>query len=406
MVFMRRLVHFTQGSVTVVIRGSAGYYAWVGLLGILIAMGVAAYGEQLTNGLIVSNMRDQVSWGFYIGNFAFLVGVAAAAVVLVVPAYVYNWGPIRDIVLYGELLSVAAIIMCMLFVTVDVGRPQLLWHLMPFVGTPNFPHSLLTWDILVLNIYFLINWFIVTYILFMAFTGRKYNPKVILPVIFLSIPFAIGIHTVTAFLFMSLKSRAFWHTAILAPRFIAGAFSSGPALIVLVFLVLRRGGRISISNTAIFKIGELLAYAMAVNLFFVGSEAFVEFYSRTAHSVHADYQWFGVHGTSGIAAYTWFALVCNSLAFVIFVMPALRNRLGILALGCVLAFSGVFIEKGMGLLLPGMTPGVLGDVYVYSPSMVEIGVGVGIWAIGALLFTLMAKVASAITSGELREQQA
>ncbi|MBW2295103.1 MAG: polysulfide reductase NrfD, partial [Deltaproteobacteria bacterium] len=281
MVFMRRLIHFTQGSVTVVIRGSAGYYAWVGLLGILIAMGVAAYGEQLTNGLIVSNMRDQVSWGFYIGNFAFLVGVAAAAVVLVVPAYVYNWGPIRDIVLYGELLSVAAIIMCMLFVTVDVGRPQLLWHLMPFVGTPNFPHSLLTWDILVLNIYFLINWFIVTYILFMAFTGRKYNPKVILPVIFLSIPFAIGIHTVTAFLFMSLKSRAFWHTAILAPRFIAGAFSSGPALIVLVFLVLRRGGRISISNTAIFKIGELLAYAMAVNLFFVGSEAFVEFYSRT-----------------------------------------------------------------------------------------------------------------------------
>ena len=406
MVFMRRLIHFTQGSVTVVIRGSAGYYAWVGLLGILIAMGLAAYGEQLTNGLILSNMRDQVSWGFYIGNFAFLVGVAAAAVVLVVPAYVYNWGPIRDIVLYGELLSVAAIIMCMLFVTVDVGRPQLLWHLMPFVGTPNFPHSLLTWDILVLNIYFLINWFIVTYILFMAFTGRKYNPKVVLPIIFLSIPFAIGIHTVTAFLFMSLKSRAFWHTAILAPRFIAGAFSSGPALIVLVFLVLRRGGRISISDTALFKIGELLAYAMAVNLFFVGSEVFVEFYSRTAHTIHADYQWFGVHGTSGIAAYTWFALICNSLAFVIFVMPALRNRLGILALGCVLAFSGVFIEKGMGLLLPGMTPGVLGDVYVYSPSMVEIGVGVGIWSIGALLFTLMAKVASAITSGELREQEA
>ncbi|MBW2294207.1 MAG: polysulfide reductase, partial [Deltaproteobacteria bacterium] len=163
---------------------------------------------------------------------------------------------------------------------------------------------------------------------------------------------------------------------------------------------------ISISNTAIFKIGELLAYAMAVNLFFVGSEAFVEFYSRTAHTVHADYQWFGVHGTSGIAMYSWFALICNSLAFVIFVVPALRNRLGILALGCVFAFSGVFIEKGMGLLLPGMTPGVLGDVYVYSPSMIEIGVGVGIWAVGALLFTLMAKVASAITSGELREQQA
>jgi len=403
---MRRFIHFITGSVGVVIRGSTGYYAWLGLLGILIAAGLAAYGTQLANGLITSNMRDQVSWGFYIGNFAFLVGVAAAAVVLVVPAYVYNWGPIREVVLFGEILSVAAIVMCMLFVTVDLGRPEYVWHLLPFVGTPNFPHSLLTWDILVLNLYFLINWFIVTYILFMAFTGKRYNPRVVLPVIFLSIPFAIGIHTVTAFLFMGLSSRAFWHTAILAPRFIAGAFCSGPALIFLTFRLLRRFGRISISDTALFKIGELLAFAMVVNLFLLGSEVFSEFYARTAHSVHAEFQWFGIGATNDLAIYTWTALACNTLACVIFVVPALRNRLRILTLGCVLSFAGVFIEKGMGLLLPGMTPDPLGEVYVYTPSMVEIGVAVGIWAIGALLFTLMVKVSSAITAGELREQEA
>ncbi len=283
----RLFFRFTLGSVRVVSQGSRGYYLWLGALLILISIGVGAYGNQVVNGLITSNMRDQVSWGFYIGNFAFLVGVAAAAVVLVVPAYVYNWEPIREVVLIGELLSIAAIVMCMLFVTVDVGRPELIWHMLPGIGTPNFPHSLLTWDILVLNIYFLINWFIVTYILFMAFTGRHYNPRLVLPIIFLSIPLAIGIHTVTAFLFMGLKARPFWNSAILAPRFIAGAFCSGPALILLIFLVLRRAGKMAISDAALFKIGELLAYAMAVNLFLLGVEVYTEFYAPTAHIVHA-----------------------------------------------------------------------------------------------------------------------
>jgi molybdopterin-containing oxidoreductase family membrane subunit len=392
---------FIKGSVKVVSRGSLSYLAWVAFLGVVAAFGLLAYAEQLQQGLVTTAMRDQVSWGFYIGNFAFLVGVAAAAVVLVIPAYVYNWGPIREVVLVGELLSVAAIIMCMLFVTVDLGRPEYVWHLLPLVGTPNFPHSLLTWDILVLNVYFLINWFIVTHILFMSFTGRKYNAKLVMPIIFLSIPFAIGIHTVTAFLFMGLSGRAFWHTAVLAPRFIAGAFCSGPALIFLVFLVLRRTKWLKISDTALRRIGELLAYAMAVNLFLLASEVFTEFYGATAHTVHARFQWFGVHGEPGLAVYTWSALILNVVALVIFVVPRLRNNLRLLAFGCVCSFSGVFVEKGMGLILPGFTPSALGEIYAYAPSLSELVIGAGIWAIGALLFTFMVRVAKAITTGEM-----
>ena len=393
---------FVSGSVREVISGSRGYYAWIALLVVMIFAGLVAYQNQAVHGLVTSNMRDQVSWGFYIGNLTFLVGVAAAAVVLVIPAYIYNWGPIRELVLIAELLSVAAIVMCILFVTVDVGRPLIIWHLAPVVGTPNFPFSMLIWDILVLNSYFLINYFIVTYLLFMAYTGRKYNAAFIMPVIFLSIPMAIAIHTVTAMLFMGISSRAFWHTAILAPRFLSSAFCSGPALLLLIFQILRRVGKIKIPDLALFKIGELLAYAMAANLFFLGVEVFTEFYGGTAHSIHARFQWFGIHGRADIAVYTWLALACNSLAFLCFVIPAFRNRLPILNVGCVLAVGGVFIEKGMGLLLPGMTPDALGEVYAYNPSLNEILVAVGIWGIGALLFTLMAKVAMAITVGKLR----
>jgi molybdopterin-containing oxidoreductase family membrane subunit len=393
---------FVIGSVRVVSRGTRGYYAWIGLLLAVIAAGLFAYINQVENGLITTNMRDQLSWGIYIGNFAFLVGVAAAAVVLVVPAYVYNWGPIREVVLIAELLSVAAIVMCILFVTVDLGRPQFVWHLVPGAGTPNFPFSMLIWDILVLNAYFLINYFIVTYLLFKGYTGQKYNAAFIMPVIFLSIPLAIAIHTVTAMLFMGLKSRAFWHTAILAPRFISSAFCSGPALLLLIFQVLRRVGKLSISDAALYKIGELLAYAMAVNLFFLGAEVFTEFYAATGHSVHARLQWFGIHGRTDIAVYSWLALTCNSLAFVGFMIPALRHRLLLLNAASVLAIGGVFIEKGMGLLLPGMTPDVLGEVYAYNPSSNEVLISLGVWGVGALLFTLMVKVAMAITTGSMR----
>ena len=191
-------------------------------------------------GLVVTAMRDQVSWGFYIGNFTFLVGVAAAAVVLVIPAYVYDWKPIREIVIFGELLAVSAIVMCLLFVLVDIGRPDRFWHLIPVIGHLNFPQSILAWDVLVLNIYFVVNFIVVTHILYRAFHGRHYNKKVVVPLVLLSIPMAVGIHTVTAFLYNGLAARPYWNSSILAPQFLASAFCSGPAILLIVLQVLRR----------------------------------------------------------------------------------------------------------------------------------------------------------------------
>ncbi|MBW2279722.1 MAG: polysulfide reductase NrfD [Deltaproteobacteria bacterium] len=398
--------HFITGSLRVITRGGPAYFVWVLLLLILIVYGVGAYAYQANQGLIVTNMRDQVSWGFYIGNFTFLVGVAAAAVVLVIPAYVYDWGPFKEVVLIAELLAVAAIIMCMAFVTVDIGRPERLWHLAPGVGTPNFPYSLLTWDIFVLNAYFVVNLIVVTYLMFKSYRGRPYSKNFILPLIFLSIPLAICIHTVTAFLFVGLVARPFWNTAILAPRFLASAFCSGPALLVIIFRIVRSFGQISIPDSALAKIGELLAYAMAVNLFLLGAEVFKDFYFDAHHSIHAQMQWFGAHGRSDIAVYTWLSLAANVAAFVVFVVPVMRHEISVLTIGCVLAIFGIYIEKGMGLLLPGLTPDVLGEVYAYTPSMVEVLVGAGIWGLGALSFTLMVKVALAINVGEFRARAA
>ncbi len=404
---IRGFLRFTLGSARVILRGSGRYYAWVGLLLVLVIAGGLAYLNQFDEGLIVTSMRDQLSWGFYIGNFAFLVGVAAAAVVLVIPAYVYDWGPTKDVVLLGELMAVAAIAMCIAFVTVDVGRPLMIWHMMPVLGTPNFPFSMLTWDVMVLSLYGLVNLFVVTYLVYRAYQGREYSKKLVMPIVFLSIPLAISIHTVTAFLFVAVPARPFWNTAILAPRFIASAFTSGPALMLLVFLVLKRAGVFRIRSEALLKIGEFLAFAMAVNLFLLGAEVFKEFYRQTHHSIHAGFQWFGAGGhgaaemgASGIAPFTWTSLALNVVALIIFVVPVLRHRMGLLALGCALAFCGIYIEKGMGLLLPGQTPDTMGEIYAYSPSITELLIGAGIWGGGALLFTLMVRVTMAIERGE------
>ncbi len=392
---MPTFLKFIGASLLASLKGKPIYYLWLAFLSALVASGVDVYREQLRNGLIMTNMRDAVSWGFYIGNFTFLVGVAAAAVVLVIPAYVYDWKPIKEIALIGELLAIAAIVMCVLFVTVDVGNPLRIWHMIPFIGRPNFPRSLLAWDVVVLSGYLLLNVTIATHILFRAYKHEHYNERFALPLIFLSIPAAAAIHTVTAFLFSGLPSRSYWNAAILAPRFLASAFCSGPAIILILLQILRRTTRLNVTNDALFKIAELMAYAMFINLFLFGAEIFREYYSQTRELIQYQYLFGqGAYSSSPIAPYAWLALLSSSAAFLLFLIPKTRKNLITLNLGAVLIYCGVYVEKGVALVVPGFTPSTLGEIYQYTPSWVELRVSMGIFGIGAILFTLMVNVAA------------
>jgi Ni/Fe-hydrogenase subunit HybB-like protein len=401
---VRRFSRFTAGSIRLVLQGPRTYWAWIALLVSLIASGALAYHHQVRNGLIVTAMRDQVSWGFYIGNFTFLVGVAAAAVVLVVPAYVYDWKPIREIVVYGELLAVSAIVMCLLFVLVDIGRPDRFWHLIPPWGRLNFPRSILAWDVLVLNLYFLVNFAVVTHICYRAFCGRAYEKRFVVPMVLLSIPMAVGIHTVTAFLYNGLAARPYWNSSILAPQFLASAFCSGPAILLIVLQLLRRFTRFEMRQEAIWKIAELMAYAMFLNLFLHGAEAFKEFYSATEHLLFTQYWYLGLGEHRTLVPYAWSAVGLNVFAFVLFIVPAARRNVVTLNIGCLAIYAGCYIEKGMGLIIPGLTPDSLGEIYQYYPTLTELRVAAGVFALGFLLFTLMLKIAVPISLGEFGEQ--
>ena len=393
---------FLWRSAALVFEGDWRYYAWIGGLFAVCLVGLNAYSHQLVVGLATTGMTDQVSWGVYIANFTFLVGVAAAAVMLVIPVYIYRNEELHDLVIFGELLAVAAIIMCLAFVTVDLGRPERFWHLIPFIGKFNFPGSMLSWDVIVLNGYLLLNVHICGYLLYCRYQNRKTAKWFYIPFVFTGIFWTISIHTVTAFLYVGLGGRPFWNSAIVGPRFIASAFTAGPAIIILALQIIRRFTTYHVPHKALLTLRSIVQVSMLINLFLLANEVFKEFYTDSLHVASARYLYFGLHGHHALVPWIGTAITFNVIAMVLLALPLSRS-LKWLDLACVLAIIGIWIEKGMGLVVPGFIPSPLGEIVEYVPTWNETAVCLGIWAFGLLCYTFFLRMAVPILQGRLSQ---
>ncbi|MCB1050307.1 MAG: polysulfide reductase NrfD [Acidobacteria bacterium] len=402
---MRGLFQFFRALLDHATRGDWRYHLWMGFLTILMVLGTYAYTLQLEHGLAVTGMNDHVSWGLYISNFTFLVGMAAAAVMLVMPAYVLHDVDFPRAVLIGEGVAVAALLMCLGFVTVDLGGPARAWHLLPFVGYFNWPNSMLTWDVLVLNGYLALNLLIPFYLLYSKFHGREAQKKKYLPFVLLSVFWAVAIHLVTAFLYAGLPARPYWNNALLGPRFLASAFAAGPAFILLLLATIRRVTAYPIGQAIFQKLALITTVAAQINLIMLASELFKEFYFPTEHSKSAIYLFFGLEGHHALVGWIWTALSLNLLATIVLTLNPLRRKAMVLYPAVAVLFLSIWIEKGMGLVVPGFIPSPLGEVVDYSPSGVEIMVTLGLWAMGLFVLTLLVKVAIPIELGQLRAPQ-
>lgn len=397
---IRNYMVFLSRCARIAFVGDWRYYAWMGVLTIFCLLGINAYAKQFVHGLLMTGMSDEVSWGVYIANFTFLVGVAAAAVMMVIPVYIYNNEELHDLVIFGELLAVAAILMCLAFVTVDLGRPDRFWHLIPGIGQFNFPASMLSWDVLVLNGYLLLNLHICGYLLYCRYQGRKPAKWFYIPFVFIAIVWAVSIHTVTAFLYVGLGGRPFWNSAIVGPRFLASAFSAGPALIILALQIIRRATHYHITDKALLTLRSIVQVSMLINVFLLANEVFKEFYSGNLHVASSKYLYLGLHGHHALVPWIWTAIALNVTAMVLLVLPVSRS-LRWLNITCVFAIVGIWIEKGMGLVVPGFIPTPLGSMIEYSPSLNESLICFGIWSFGLLAYTLFLRMSVPILQGRM-----
>ncbi|MDJ0785402.1 MAG: polysulfide reductase NrfD [Myxococcota bacterium] len=390
---------FLWECVKISVDGGLLFYAWMFALTAMALVGANAWAQQLAQGMALTNLNDHVSWGLYIANFTFGVGLAAGAVMMVIPAYLYDDEEMHEVVIVGELLAIAAIIVCVAFVIVDMGRPDRLWHMAPIIGRFHWPMSMLAWDVVVLIGYLLLNLHISGYMIYSRFVGKPLNPKWYVPFVFLSVAWAISIHTVTAFLYTGLGSRPFWNDAIIAPRFIASAFVTGPAFLIVALTLIRRLMKLAIPDGPIRTLARILRVTVWVNLFLLGAEVFTQLYTGGSHAAAARYLYLGLDGHSALVPWIWSAIALNATAAVVLLLPVSRRRPGLVLLACVLTFVGVWIEKGMGMIVPGFVPSTLHEIVEYAPSPTEWKLTVGIWAVGLGVFTVAVKIAAQVLTG-------
>jgi molybdopterin-containing oxidoreductase family membrane subunit len=385
-------------------EGPPLFYAWMVALTAVCLVGINAYCHQLVQGQGLTGMSDHVSWGLYIGNFTYAVGLAAGAVMMVIPAYIYRNKAMHDVVIIGEILAISSIVVAIAFVTVDLGRVDRMWHLIPGIGRFHWPISMLTWDMIVLPGYLLLNAHVVGYLLYMRYLGRTPNKAWYIPFVFLSIVWAVSIHTVTAFLYSGLGGRPFWNTAILAPRFIVSAFVTGPAFIILALQAVKRYTDFHVGREALTTLIAIVRITVLLNLFLFGSEVFTEFYSGGAHVASAQYLYFGLHGKSALVPWIWSAITLNVGSAILFLSSSQRSQLWRIDLACVMAMLGIWIEKGIGLIVPGFIPSTLHEIVEYLPSLVEWRISMGVWALGMMIFTLGVKIAVSVFNGSMHDE--
>ncbi len=371
------------------LRGTKTYWAWIFFLLALFGVGFLFYMKQLSYGLGITGMSRDVSWGFYVAQFTYLVGVAASAVMLVMPYYLHNYKKFGRIVILGEFLAVSAVSMCVLFIFVDLGQP---FRVMNVVLHPT-PNSVMFWDMIVLMGYFTLNIIIGWTTLGAERKGVK-PAAWVKPLIYLSIPWAVSIHTVTAFLYSGLPGRHMWLTAIMAPRFLASAFASGPAILILLAFLVRKISRFDPGTEAIQTLAKIVTYAMITNIFFFVLEFFTAFYSRIPGHMHSlQYLFAGLDGHGKLVPFMWTFVVVAAIGIFLLIIPRFRQNENLLGIAALAIFISTWIDKGMGLVVGGFIPNPFEEVTEYFPTGPELMITLGVYACGLLVLTILYKVA-------------
>ncbi|MEJ2725188.1 MAG: polysulfide reductase NrfD [Deltaproteobacteria bacterium] len=377
------------------LRGGRVYWTWLGVLIAFVGSSLLVYLYQYRQGLWVTGLSRDVSWGLYIAQFTFMVGVAVSSVMVVLPYYVYNFRAFDRMAVLAQFLAVGSVIVSLVFVTTDLGKP------MRLLNVPLHPtlHSMLFWDMVFLTGYLGLN-LVIGWTALSAEEQDAPPPGWLRPLIYLSIPWAASAHTITALIYAGTPGREFWLTAIMAPRFLVTAFAAGPALLIILATTIEKLTVFKPGEQAIQKLATITLYALILDMFFLGLEFFTAFYSQIPrHMESFRYLLFGLGGNSAMVPWYWIMIISILSAIALLFIPSTRKSRVRLVVTCTIAFTGLWIDKGFTLVVAAFIPNTFNQIKEYPPTSPEIMITLGIYCLGALIVTVLYKVAISVKGG-------
>jgi Ni/Fe-hydrogenase subunit HybB-like protein len=366
------------------------YWTLVSLLMGIVAVGVGCWirEHQLGSGPTTGLSQD-VPWGLHIGQLTFFVGIAASAVIVLLPFYLHNVRQFARITVLGEFLAVGAVVIAMLSVFTIMGKPGRVLNVLVY---PT-PRSIIFWDFVVLSVYLGLNLLCGCTVL-LSERKRVPAPGWVKPFIYLSIFWAPSIHVVTAFLYSGLPGKDHWMTALQAVHFLATAFAAGPALLIVLTLLIQRVSRFDAGAVAIQTLAKIATYALILHLAFVGLELFTALYSQVpGHLRTLRYLYVGLEGHRTLVPVMWTSSLLAVLGLVLLANPRTRQRPSTLTAAAMAVFLSIWLDKGFAFVVAGSIPNAFDRVTEYWPRWNELGVAAGVMAVGALVLTVLYRMA-------------
>lgn len=379
--------------------------------GIVTVVGIGLWVWQLTQGLVVTNMRNLDSWGVYITNFMFLVGLSAGGLIISSAPKLFGvkgFGGISKVAIWT---SICCTVLAMGFVIVDLGNPLRIWELFVY-GNLSSP---LLWDVIVLFLYLIIS-IIYLWAILRVEKGRgsQGSLRVLSAIAFIT---AILVHSVTAWIFGLQQGHEMWYTALLAPWFVTSALVCGTALVMVVVVALRKVGYMELAQENLVKMAKLLGIFLCVDLYFFACDLLTAGFPGGEGT-----QVVSMLTTGPLAGFFWAQIILSVLAIVIVFIPKLRST-PLLVVASLAAIVAIFCKRVQllvgGFQIPNLDyAGPLStsstsnwvngigvyDSLIYSPSIIEVGVTLGVVGLGALLLLLGLKYLPLTNKKEVTEE--
>ncbi len=406
---MKTALSFAMDFGSYAIKGGSKYYAWLLFLAFFILVGSYTAYRQLTEGLILTGATDQVTMESFFANFIFTAHIAAAAILVVAPGYLYHRKDMKELAVLGEIVAMVFVATGITFILFHMGRPDRTWHMIPGIGFLNFPNSMLSFDTIVLNVYLFLNLIGVIYVLYKKYVGtfhQKEMSRWFTALVFLAIAWGPLIHIVTAFVLASNARMAPWDTAVLPFAFLTMAGASGPAMIVMIFLLVRKTTKLVINDSVIDLLTTIIAWSLGILMLVFAAEIFTVLYSGTEHAASMKFSMFGHNGLDMYVPWFWGIMGALVGSFVALLFRKVRRSYDLLLpLVCFVIFMAILLEKPMILVFPAFSPSPLGEYTEYHVTLIEFFNVLLVWALGFLFLTLILKGAIGILTGEVRHDK-